>query len=175
MIFFLIIIIFKYLHQCDDIIVIKNGSIIEHGSFGELMKQKGHLSELISEHVQVLQNKENLTKNSTSGTYLEENQFKVVGFCRGSTASDPIHLLERNRLSIVTRTDTEFHDDQQESCITPEDSQQMKLVLEDESVNYEKSPAWAYLRASAGAFLSIILYCFFFTTYTFRMGIGINR
>ena len=43
------------MHQVDDIIVIKDGNIIEHGSFDQLMKNKGHLATLVGEHVQIIE------------------------------------------------------------------------------------------------------------------------
>lgn len=40
--------------KVDDIIVLQNGSIIEHGTYDELMKSNGHLSHLIGTHSEKL-------------------------------------------------------------------------------------------------------------------------
>jgi hypothetical protein len=56
----------------DDIIVIKGGEIIEHGTFGELMKMRGHLAALVGEHVQIFDLEEhdtNLSKNEEDDSY----------------------------------------------------------------------------------------------------------
>ena len=46
---------FKYLHQVDEIIVIKNGEITENGTFKQLMSNRGHLARLVGEHVQIIE------------------------------------------------------------------------------------------------------------------------
>ena len=46
------------MHEVDEIVVIKNGVIIEHGTFKQLMNNKGHLSQLIGEHVQIIEENE---------------------------------------------------------------------------------------------------------------------
>ena len=38
--------------------MIKDGSITENGTFKQLMKNKGHLSQLIGEHVQLIEENE---------------------------------------------------------------------------------------------------------------------
>jgi hypothetical protein len=231
----------KYLHQCDDIIVITNGRITEHGSFDHLMRQRGHLAKLIGEHVQIMKpileetseveeeeeeepNRAedatvsdkivatvtksiesavtNIATDKKGGTDLskgqlinrrrlsnasgrqvgektdaeisrmiEEQQLMLMDSRRGSTVSgvDPITILERNRLSLMIHVDEE----DAESDIMPSDAEPMKLVLEDQSVNYKKSPLWSYLTASVGAFISIFLISFFFLSYGVRMGIGL--
>ena len=44
----------KYLNQCDDILVIKNGELIEQGSLNELLAKKGHLATLMRDHIEII-------------------------------------------------------------------------------------------------------------------------
>lgn len=41
------------LPQCDHIIVIKEGYIVEQGSFNQLQKEGGHFAEYLYQHAQV--------------------------------------------------------------------------------------------------------------------------
>lgn len=46
----------------DEIIVIKNGVITENGTFRQLMKNKGHLFHLVGEHVQIIDEEEEIPR-----------------------------------------------------------------------------------------------------------------
>ncbi len=207
----------------DNIIVVKGGKIIENGSFTQLMASKGHLAQLVGDHVQIIEptgddfetsvQKKNDEKQephgqlhgyhhhhghgSTSSSrrgshietlkheqlvnrrrvsinqnmvlndqnlskHIENNQLMLIGgeFSRNNS----IKVIERNRMSIVTMD----HDDQP----MPEDSEPMKLVLEDQSVNYKKIPMLLYLKAGKGTIITVLIFALFFLVHLVRIGSG---
>lgn len=73
-----------------------------------------------------------------------------------------IQEIERSRLSIVS-AGTEFDE------VMPSDAEPMKLVLEDQSVNYEASPVLAYLRAGWGVIITLAIFIFFFLVHLIRV------
>jgi ABC-type multidrug transport system ATPase subunit len=54
----------------------------------------------------------------------------------------------------------------------PEDAEPMKLVLEDQSIHYKKSPALAYMQAGTGVFISVSIVALFFLVHGVRIGSG---
>lgn len=111
----------------------KEGSIIEHGTFHDLMQiEGGRLAKLVGEHVQIIDDKTIKDKGTN-----EESEEKEVG-----------------------------EDDDQ---IIPDDAEPMKLVLDDQSVFYKKSPVLSYLRAAPGLFWTSLMIVFFFFVYGMRL------
>ena len=194
------------MHQVDDIIVIQNGEITEHGSFNELMRSKGHLAKLVGEHVQIIdphqtdlkpinENEEEQEHNKTSShsvhtnltqdqlnnrrrlsvtahihdtdreivKHIEDNQMGLLSVRRDSI--DAIKIMAKNRMSVVTEPD-------EEDEVVPSDAEPMKLVLDDQSVLYKKSPFISYLRAGAGIIPTLLLFAFFFLVHGVRIGSG---
>jgi hypothetical protein len=214
------------LHQVDDIIVIREGQIIEHGSFDQLMKKKGHLAKLIGEHVQIVEpasspslkksdyfllKKENLRKLQQKSTrrksepetnnltqeqilsrrrfslknnmpdndtniakHIEKNQLGLIGAgARRRLSADLV--LNHNLTSMITDITKIPEDDENE--VIPEDAEPMKLVLEDQSINYKKSPYASYIKAGSclpklNAAWFISLTSFFFLSYSTSIGRG---
>jgi hypothetical protein len=181
--------------------VIKNGQITENGTFRQLMKNKGHLSLLIGEHVQIIDEEEepelvNHLNDSSNGISVtthaplnndQINNRRRLSLSRHVKATDenlPIHIencqltliggehsrkdsikvFERNRMSIVTI------DNEEE--VVPSDAEPMKLVLEDQSVNYKQVPFFSYLKAGKGVVLTLMLFVLFFLVHGVRIGSG---
>lgn len=207
------------MHQCDDIVVIKDGRIIEHGSFNDLMRiPAGHMATLVADHVQVvdqpgrglnpiseneepvkqpfnqtisrlddLTDEQRLNRRRLSITanysidneqdiiqHIEENQLSFLSVKRDSQETrDPIRIIEQNLMSTMTHMHDESEEHEDEDELNPSDSEPMKLVLDDQSVNYKKSPMLAYLRAGYGIVPSILLFMFFFLVHGVRIGSGI--
>jgi ABC-type multidrug transport system ATPase subunit len=217
---------FKYLHQVDNIIVIKNGRIHEQGSFNELMAHKGHLATLVGEHVQIIEpstefenktineNEESLPMNlymrtrtisehnrlaSTSsfkrkpsvesltaeqslnrsrlsisnnmlGTdlnfakHIENHQLSLLGGDEFAK-KDTIKIMERNRMSV-------FSNASEEEEPKPDDASPMKLVLEDQSINYKEKPMMSYLKAGYGICPTITVFVYFFLVHVIRIVSG---
>jgi ABC-type multidrug transport system fused ATPase/permease subunit len=195
----------------DEIIVIKDGSITENGTFKQLMRNKGHLSQLIGEHVQLIeenepepeadqqqqhsyqrsqsvvsvgsvlnnpnlnnnqlnnrrrlsQNKHIVTTDENLSYHIENAQLNLIGGEKNSR-KDSVLLFERNRMmSIVT------NDDDEHEQVIPSDAEPMKLVLEDQSVNYKQMAITSYLKAGTGIVLTILLFAFFFLVHGVRIG-----
>jgi len=190
------------LHEVDEIIVIKNGQITENGTFKQLMKNKGHLSQLIGEHVQLINDEEELELESSDpaeqyamskskldscqltnrrsfsvannnakltdknlAIHIEKIQLSLIG-SEGVSRKNSISVFEKNRMSVVSMQEHE------EEEMNPSDSEPMKLVLEDQSVNYKEAPLVSYLRAGTGAVLTICIFVLFFLVHAVRIGSG---
>ena len=195
------------MHEVDEIVVIKNGVIIEHGTFKQLMKNKGHLSQLIGEHVQIIEENEaeqepeqinyflrrhsELSASSTSlnrnqesnrrrlsfnkhvkvtdenlAIHIENVQMHLIGVESPNTRKDSINVFERNRLMSIVTNDEEDN----ENVVIPSDAEPMKLVLEDQSVNYETSAIVSYLKSGTGVVVTILLFILFFLVHGVRIG-----
>ena len=196
----------------DDIIVVKQGRIIEHGSFKQLMSNKGHLATLVGEHVQVLDEIDNFEQENNDNTdkmskeavnyhlpppssrrsssheyltheqmvnrsrlsisqnlipndhnlamHIESHQLTLIG--SELSRNNSIKLIERNRMSICTTEDEPM----------PDDAEPMKLVLEDQSIYYKKSPLVAYLQAGVGVTMSLLIFALFYFVHLVRIGSG---
>jgi len=180
----------------DDIIVLKNGIISEYGTFQQLMSNKGHLSFLIGEHVQLIEeeepeqdfqrvgssspnsssmlnenqisNRKNLSLNKKIKTtdenlavHIEKSQLNLIGIEK-MRRSPSVEVFERNRLSVVTIDDE----------VVPDDAEPMKLVLEDQSVDYKQLAVVSYLKAGKGTVITLLLFAFFFLVHGLRIGSG---
>jgi hypothetical protein len=73
-----------------------------------------------------------------------------------------IREIQRSRLSIVSAA-TSIEE------ITPSDAEPMKLVLEDQSVNYKLNPAVAYLKAGWGIIATLAIFVLFFLVHLVRI------
>jgi hypothetical protein len=126
----------------DDIIVFRNGEITEHGSFQELMKADGDLAHLVGEHVQIIDH----TQTDKSSKSIEKAK-EIVSIAKQADADDDAEVI-------------------------PDDAEPMKLVLDDQSVFYKKSPVIAYIRSGYGAIVTISIFLFFFLVHGVRIGSG---
>jgi hypothetical protein len=153
------------LHQIDEIIVIKEGRIIENGTFKQLMANKGHLANLVGEHVQIVDPtpEPHLDKNNEHKMpiHIENNQLALMGSVY--SRRDSISLMERNRMSVVT-LDSE--------APVPSDAEPMKLVLEDQSVNYKQIPFITYLKSGTGVIITLAVFVLFFLVHCVRIFSG---
>jgi len=186
----------------DEIIVIKNGQITENGTFKQLMRNKGHLSQLIGEHVQLINDEEELELESSDpveqyamskskldscqltnrrsfsvannnakqtdknlAIHIEKIQLSLMG-SEGVSRKNSISVFEKNRMSVVSMQEHE------EEEVNPSDSEPMKLVLEDQSVNYKEAPLISYLKAGTGTVLTICIFVLFFLVHAVRIGSG---
>ena len=123
---------------------------LSHDSLDEnQFKNRQHVSRLNT----ILPTDENMA------VLIEENQLL------GQTASNHLSLIkeiQRSRLSIVSAV-TSIEE------IKPADAEPMKLVLEDQSVEYKMSPLWAYLKSGWGAVITLIIFAYFFLVHLLRI------
>jgi ABC-type multidrug transport system fused ATPase/permease subunit len=175
------------------------------------MKNKGHLSQLIGEHVQLIeenepepetdqqqqasyqrsqsvvsvgsvlnnpnlnsnqlnnrrrlsQTKHILTTDENLSYHIENAQLNLIGGEKNSR-KDSVLLFERNRMMSIVTNDEDEHEQ-----VIPSDAEPMKLVLEDQSVNYKQMAITSYLKAGTGIVLTILLFAFFFLVHGVRIG-----
>jgi hypothetical protein len=89
---------------------------------------------------------------------IEANQMLGQDYPRESL----IREIHRSRLSIVSAA-TSIEE------ITPSDAEPMKLVLDDQSVNYKLNPGIAYLRAGWGIIITLTIFVYFFLVHLLRI------
>lgn len=89
---------------------------------------------------------------------IEANQMLGQNYRRESL----IREIQLARLSIISAA-TSIEE------ITPSDAEPMKLVLEDQSVNYKINPGIAYLRAGWGIIATLAIFVFFFLVHLLRI------
>lgn len=100
---------------------------------------------------------------------IESHQVSLMG-TEPFSRSNSISAIERNRVSIVSGmiNDPEDGDNTQE--IIPDDAEApMKLVLDDQSVNYKVSPVWSYLTSGGGVIVTLIIFVYFFAVHLVRI------
>lgn len=139
----------KYLHLCDEIIVMNRGEMIEYGTFPILLAKNGFMTKLLSENVRM-----------STEDKIQENDGSKPGMDRDQPSL--LRSIEKSRLSIVSASGSI-------DVVVPNDAEPMKLVLEDQSVNYKVWPSLIYLRAGWGVIISLLIYAFFFLVYIFRI------
>ena len=151
--------------------MIDKGQMIEYGTFTQLMAKKGHMAKLLSDNVRIGHEAEELIeKNLETNLHLLNNRRSSNDADdspnltrRHQSALKPLSSnLESPRLSVVSLSDSV-------DVVIPSDAEPMKLVLEDQSVNYQVSPSWLYLKAGWGVVITLLVYAFFFIVYIFRI------
>jgi ABC-type multidrug transport system fused ATPase/permease subunit len=145
------------LHQVDDIIVMSNGSIIEHGTFNELMAKKGNLATLVADHVQIV-----------DPNQPEVHRDQMLNSPVPGHHSDSINAIEKSYADAMAGTAIE--EEAAEDDLMPSDSEPMKLIQDDQSVFYKKSPFVAYLRSGPGILATVLIFAFFFLVHGVRIG-----
>jgi hypothetical protein len=96
--------------------------------------------------------------------HIEDHQMDLLSVRRDSF--NAIKIMEKNRMSIVTE-----HDDDSDE-VMPSDAEPMKLVQDDQSIFYKKSPVMAYMRAGAGFIATVSVFLLFFLVHGVRIGSG---
>ena len=150
------------MHQVDDIIVIQNGTISEHGSFDELMRNKGALAQLVANHVQIVEKPNDEACQKEAAEPVRNQEQEPV-----SAAQIQVQVSSQ-----VVSSTPEVGAAEEESEVIPQDAEPMKLVLEDQSVNYKKSPVLVYLRAGNGLIATVLIMLSFFLVHGVRIGSG---
>ena len=117
-----------------------------------LSKEQHHNRTHISQLNSIVDTDENMA------VMIESNQMLGQDYPRESL----IREIHRSMLSIVSAA-TSIEE------ITPNDAEPMKLVLEDQSVNYKLNPALAYLRAGWGIIATLAIFVFFFLVHLLRI------
>ncbi len=120
--------------------MLKEGKMTEHGTFDELMNSKGNLAKLVGDHVQIMDDK-SLAKKDRQASFAKECEIKEG---------------EENR-------------DDDDGDIVPTDTKPMKLVLDDQSINYKGSSVLAYLAAGYGVVTTLAIFAFFFLVHVLRV------
>jgi len=190
----------KYLSQCDYIYSVKNGRIIECGRFDELMASEGHLASLVKEHV-IIESKtyekdiSDVAAKEIKGDiqlnpkYLSdddigltigqlENRRRVSSILHINDTNESLAKgIERNQLRMTIDPILKKNFDLITAELdpeepVPEDADPMKLVLEDQSINYRKNALVAYMQAGSGVFISISIVVLFFLVHGVRIGSG---
>ena len=88
-----------------------------------------------------------------------------------------VDKIERDRVSIVsamladpeTIVEEVKEADGEQGIVMPEDSAPMKLVLDDQSLTYKKSPIMTYLQAGSGTVITITIFVYFFLVHLIRI------
>jgi hypothetical protein len=185
----------------DEIIVIKDGMITENGTFKQLMKNKGHLYQLVGEHVQIIDEEEELpetlylartySQGSDSSTSLNTTQLNNrlrMSFKKYMQPTDEnmaiqienvqLNLINgehtgRDSVNVFERNRMSLvTENREEETVIPSDAEPMKLVLEDQSVYYKKLALKCYLKAGTGVLVTLTLFAFFFLVHGVRIGSG---
>lgn len=145
--------------------MVDKGKVVEYGTFRALLAKNGLMAKLVSDNVQIVSESDHL-----SDTQLETKAHNIkstdVNTVLDQNKSSLIKALEKTRQSIVSASDSI-------DVVIPSDAEPMKLVLEDQSVNYKISPGLLYLKAGWGLIITLLIYGFFFLVYAFRVGTGI--
>lgn len=212
------------MNQVDDILVIKNNQIIEQGSYSQLIAKKGHLANLLGEHLELFDPLEevddetvtteelnlkyipshrkvstqdlipssrrlsSIVENLTPEQILNRKRFSITTHSHTTTednlakiieshqvnlmGSEPfsrknsLSVIERNRVSIVSglisEPEYEYESTEPKNEVKQDAEAPMKLVLEDQSVNYKKSPILSYLQAGSGIIITLVIFAYFF-------------
>ena len=136
-----------------------------------MAKLVGDNVQIVSESDQLsdtqLETKDHNRENAHNIKFTDVNiaSFIEVNPLLGQNKSSLIKALEKTRQSIVSASGSI-------DVVIPSDTEPMKLVLEDQSVNYKISPGLLYLKAGWGLIITLLIYGFFFLVYAFRVGTG---
>lgn len=98
------------------------------------------------------------TSDNNMARLIEKNQ--MIGHAPSQTSL--IREIQKARLSIVSAANSIEE-------ITPSDAEPMKLVLEDQSVNYKVSPFFSYLKSGWGVVITLSIFAFFFLVHLVRI------
>ena len=112
---------------------------------------------------------ERLKKAGVSESALEEASEAIIA--ARLEGNHPFQLVTDNpalkrKISIMSKISNHDIDP------VPEDSEPMKLVLEDQSIYYKEKPIWSYLKAGAGVIISLIIFAYFFAVHVVRITSG---
>jgi hypothetical protein len=152
---------------------LKRHSTDKHSFSSQLANLQSRRSSKTDENLtkdQILNREHLLRKNRIEDTeenlaaLIESNQ--MLGEFHRSGDDHLLKAIQRARLSVVSIADSIGGE------IVPTDSEPMRLVLEDQSVNYKISPMMTYLRAGSGIVITLLVYAFFFIVYVFRILTG---
>lgn len=184
----------------DQIVVIKDGTITESGTFKQLMKNRGHLSQLVGEHVQIIEEEEEPEPCTQSDASADEpaastnlnssqiNNRRRLSLNRHIKTTDEnlaIHIensqfalmgghhLRQDSIKVFERNRMSVVTiDNEDATVVPSDAEPMKLVLEDQSIYYKVPAILSYLKAGTGVVLTVLLFAFFFLVHGVRIGSG---
>lgn len=172
----------------------KDGKIIEHGSFKELMRLKGHLASLVGEHVEILKDTDDYDDPLESES--DSRQKNQILNANGILVNVPNELITQEQLSNRRRLSIshgmalsesniakhiETHQLQNQRRLTvvsafsdqdevlPSDAEPMKLVQEDQSIHYKVPAIMSYLRAGWGVIITLIIFAYFFLVHVVRI------
>ena len=131
------------------------------------MASKGHLAQLVGEHVQIIDPSDDLQSlpiatdhhHHVLPFHFEENQLTLIGgeFSRQNS----IRVIERNRISTITL--------QSDEEAVSNDAEPMKLVLEDQSVDHKEIPMWTYLKTGNSVTVTLTIFVLFFLVHVARI------
>lgn len=104
---------FKYLSECDDILVFKNGEIIEQGNLNELLDKNGHIAHLLADDMEKKKKDTQDEPEISINEFTSKNEIskdnepakEKINSKRTSYANalSPFQLENRRRLSVITR------------------------------------------------------------------------
>jgi hypothetical protein len=146
----------KYLNQVDDIIVVKSGEIIEHGSFRALMAKKGHLATIISEHLSDMDRNEDYEQVDDQD---ETNPRNIALAYRKSRGMSLAHLtgFERNIKAYASNRSTNSNKSFQDDADQHQQQQQVDPSLTMEQIMKRSRLSISYNVPATEANLSMII------------------
>lgn len=125
------------------------------------IKENGSTHEQFLNRQQIIENHQSTListdANSRKG-YLEKIKRNRVGIA-SNVSENP---------QMFTNTIKEEYDAER-GIVMPEDAAPMKLVLEDQSLTYKKSPFLTYLQAGSGVIITLIVFAYFFAVHVVRI------
>lgn len=135
------------------------GEIVEYGPFSSLLKNNGILTKLMGESFRIIDSSLVIEDELPYLDQIQQdNDEKEV-----NNEYDKIFgRSKKTSFSSVTISDS-IED------VLPTDAEPMKLVCQDQSVNYNASPILLYLKSGWGVFITLCIFAFFFVIYIFRI------
>jgi hypothetical protein len=177
--------------------VVRDGQVLEGGTYKDLMDRKGHLAKIVGEHViteknVILNEIENaprknsiinsqsvgeISESSLTPQQVENRRRLSIRFQQPILTDDDLaSKIETNQLRMtvhpIVKKNLSIVAKIEPDELVPEDADPLKLVLEDQSIFYKENPVYSYMKAGSGVVISILIVILFFFVHGIRIGSG---